>query len=69
MRHPADVPVYNAVAKKIMAANHIPIDDLYSFVVPRASEIQLPENVHYTTKGYEALATQVAEALNTALRK
>jgi lysophospholipase L1-like esterase len=69
MRHPADVPVYNAAAKKIMAANHIPTDDLYSFVVPRASEIQLPENVHYMPKGYEALAAQVADALNAALRK
>jgi len=66
-RRPADVPVYNAVAKKIMEANGIPIDDLYAFVLPRESEIQLKENVHYTPAGYDALATRVVEALRTAL--
>jgi len=55
------------VAKRIMEANGIPIDDLYAFVLPRESEIQLKENVHYTPAGYEALATRVVEALRTAL--
>src|SRR3954452_7501628 len=34
-RRPSDVPVYNAVAKKIMDSSGIPIDDLYSFVLPQ----------------------------------
>ena len=68
-RNPSDVPVYNAVAKKIMDLNGIPIDDLYSYVLPRESEIQLKENVHYTPAGYQALASQVAEALRGALPK
>ena len=67
LRNASDVPVYNAVAKKIMDLNGIPMDDLYSFVLPRESEIQLKENVHYTPAGYEALASQVAEALRKAL--
>lgn len=67
LRNPSDVPVYNAVAKKIMDLNGIPMDDLYSFVLPRESEIQLKENVHYTLAGYEALASQVAEALRKSL--
>jgi acyl-CoA thioesterase-1 len=66
-RKPSDVPLYNAAAKKIMDANGIPINDLYSFVLPRESEIQLKENVHYTPAGYEALAAQVAEALQKAM--
>jgi lysophospholipase L1-like esterase len=67
LRIPADVPQYNAVAKKVMEANGISIDDLYSFVLPREGEIQLKENVHYTPAGYEALAGQVAEAIRKAL--
>jgi acyl-CoA thioesterase-1 len=67
LRTPSDVPLYNDVAKKIMDANGIPIDDLYSFVVPRASEIQLKENVHFTPAGYQALAEQVAEAIRKML--
>ncbi|MEO8126061.1 MAG: SGNH/GDSL hydrolase family protein [Bryobacteraceae bacterium] len=66
-RRPADVPIYNAAAKNIMDANGIAIDDLYEFVVPRESEIQQKENVHYTSAGYQALAARVAEAVQLAL--
>lgn len=68
-RNPSDVPVYNAVAKKIMDLNGIAIDDLYAYVLPRETEIQLQENVHYTPAGYEALALQVAGALQSSLPK
>ena len=59
-----DVPAYNAVAKKIMDENAIPIDDLYALVLPQESQIQLPKNVHYND--YGPLAKQVAQALMQA---
>jgi acyl-CoA thioesterase-1 len=61
------VPVYNAVAKKIMDENGVPIDDLYAFALPRLEGIQQPANVHYTDAGYEALGGEVASAITRAL--
>ncbi|HYM13309.1 MAG TPA: SGNH/GDSL hydrolase family protein [Bryobacterales bacterium] len=69
MRLASDVPIYNAVAKKIMQANGIPINDLYAFALPRAGVIQRPSNVHFTDAGYEELAGQVAAAILKALRR
>ncbi|MBN2473439.1 MAG: SGNH/GDSL hydrolase family protein [Pirellulales bacterium] len=64
-----DVVAYNAVAKKIMDANGIAIDDLYGFALPRLAEIQLPANVHFTPKGSKTLAGQVAASIRVALEK
>ena len=58
-----DVVAYNAVARHIMEEKGVPIDDLYSFVLPRLDQLQLRENVHYTPLGYRALAGRVAEAI------
>jgi lysophospholipase L1-like esterase len=41
--------------------------DLYSAVLPRESELQLKENVHFTPAGYDFLAQQVASAIACAL--
>ena len=65
----ADVPVYNAVAARIMEENGIVTDDLYNFALPRLSKIQRPENVHYTKEGYDALAGKVAASIEVALPK
>jgi lysophospholipase L1-like esterase len=62
-----DVPLYNAAAQRVMQKNHIPIDDLYAFALPRLAEIQRPENVHYTDAGYDALAKQVAASIAAEL--
>lgn len=62
-----DVIAYNAVAKRIMEENDIPLDDLYAFVLPRMKELQLPDNVHFTGAGYEALAEVVAKSIETRL--
>ena len=60
---------YNAVAKKIMDANGIAIDDLYAFALPQLEKIQRPANVHFTPEGSEVLAKQVAAAILKALKK
>jgi lysophospholipase L1-like esterase len=62
-----DVIAYNAVAKKIMAENRIIVNDLYTFALARQKELQLPANVHFHDRGSEALAKEVAAAIEKAL--
>ena len=50
-----------------MTENRIPINDLYSFVMPQADRIRKPLNVHYTAKGSEVLGRQVATCIEQAL--
>jgi GDSL-like lipase/acylhydrolase family protein len=68
LRRPADVPEYNAAAKRVMAAHKIPINDLNSFALPILEEIQRPVNVHFTDEGSKRLAERVAVAIRKALK-
>jgi hypothetical protein len=68
-RTKGDEVAYNAAAKKVMDENGIAVDDLCAFVTPRLAELQLPGNVHFTAKGYEALGRQVAETILPFLSK
>jgi hypothetical protein len=63
----ADVVEYNATARRVMEQSGVAVDDLYSLIYPRESELQLPANVHYTTEGYKVLGHQVAEYILRAL--
>src|SRR4051812_42789238 len=69
LRKPGDEVKYNAVAKKIMEANGVAIDDLHAFAQPRLKELQTPANVHFTTAGSQELAKEVAKAIEAALKK
>jgi hypothetical protein len=66
-RHNQDVLAYNAVAKKVMEENGIPIDDLYMFALPQLEKIQRANNVHFTDKGSKILASQVSKVLLDSL--
>ena len=68
VRKSEDAPKYNAVAKKVMEEAGVPINDLYEFALPKLKEIQLPSNVHYTPKGYQALGDEVARHSQTSLQ-
>ena len=68
-REDRDVVAYNAAAKKIMEENRVQINDLYAFARPRLEDLQVSINVHFTRKGSDALAEQVAAAVLTALAK
>lgn len=68
-RHAADVPLYNAAALQVMEENHVRVDDLYSFALPRLAQIQKPADVHYRPEGYQALARQVAASIEAVLPK
>ena len=59
----ADVPLYNTVAKRVMDENGIPVNDLYTFCLPRIGVIQLKEDVHFSETGYRVLGEEVAEKI------
>lgn len=57
----------NAAAAKLMADRGVAIDDLFGFITPHLAEVQPPNDVHFTGKGYDLLGRQVAESILTAL--
>lgn len=63
-----DVLQYNAIALKIMKEEGIAINDLYAAVLPKHSQWQRPENVHFTEAGSKALAEIVHKAILQQLR-
>jgi lysophospholipase L1-like esterase len=67
LREPEAPPRYNAAASEIMKKHDIRINDLFAFCAPELEELQLPQNVHFTTAGSKALAGQVAKAIEQAL--
>lgn len=64
-----DAPAYNAVAAKVMEDDQVPTDDLYALALSQLPKIQRPENVHFTTEGYNVLAGQVAASIEARLPK
>lgn len=59
---------YNAIAKKIMDENGIPIDDQCTFCVTKLDKIQRPANVHFSPEGSKELAAQAVAAIENALK-
>jgi lysophospholipase L1-like esterase len=68
LRSPNDPPRYNAAAVKIMNANGIRVNDLFTLCQPRLDKLQLPANVHFTAAGSRALAEQTAKIIGEELR-
>ncbi|MBD3266115.1 hypothetical protein GF373_05545 [bacterium] len=62
-----DVIRYNAAAKEIADKSKIPINDLYSFALPRLDKIQRKNNVHFTKEGSKMLAAQVVREIKKVL--
>ncbi|MCX7010733.1 MAG: GDSL-type esterase/lipase family protein [Kiritimatiellaeota bacterium] len=58
---------YNEVARKVMAAEGISIDDLWAAVKPQLEKLQIPNNVHFQSAGSAVLARQVAQSIRAAL--
>ena len=59
----ADVPVYNAVARKVMQEEQVFIDDLYAIALPRLPKIQFPNDVHFAPEGDELLGERVSNCI------
>ena len=66
-RLPEDAAKYNAAALKIMKANNIQVNDLYSLALPKLKTLQMPRNVHFKPEGSKVLADQVAAMIQSAL--
>jgi acyl-CoA thioesterase-1 len=66
-RAKGDAAIYNRTAERVMKKHRVPIDDLYSFALPRLKEIQRDSNVHFNAEGSELLAEQVAKSIIKAL--
>jgi len=72
---PADAEFYehgssarmNKAAKEIMECRGIPINDLYSFILPDLKKYQNHRDCHFNQEGYERLGAKVAEAVLAAL--
>ncbi len=58
---------YNEVATRVMKENGIAIDDLSALATAKQAQLQRPKNVHFTSAGYDALATQVVVSITQAL--
>jgi hypothetical protein len=58
---------YNAIAARIMQEQGIEVHDLYAFVMPKADQIMLKANVHFTKEGSQALAEDVVRVIQKKL--
>tara|TARA_B100000900_G_C20587582_1_gene720257 strand:- start:1923 stop:2591 length:669 start_codon:yes stop_codon:yes gene_type:complete len=67
MRSPGMSKIYNQVALKIMNNNQIIVNDLYSLVLPKISELQIANNVHFKENGSEFLADLVVKSITESL--
>ena len=68
-RDVADAARYNAIARKVMVARDIPINDLYAFALPRLARLQQPNNVHFSPEGSSALARRVVREIRNAMKR
>ncbi len=64
-----DEIAFNSVAKKVMEENGVLINDLYGSLAGRISELQKPNNVHFTDEGSKVLAASVTTKIREALKK
>jgi lysophospholipase L1-like esterase len=65
---PESIVERNAVAARLAAARHIPVDDLFTFITPHLAATQKPGDVHYTDRGYELLAQHVSTTIAAQLK-
>ena len=67
MRSPGMPKIYNQVALKIINNNQIIVNDLYSLVLPKIIELQIPNNVHFKENGSKFLADLVVKSIMESL--
>lgn len=66
-RKPSDSPCYNAVALKVMNANDISVDNLYTTALTKASKHLRADGVHFAPEGSKILAEQVSSSIVSLL--
>jgi len=59
---------YNEVARRVMREKGIAVNDLWAFAMPQLGAIQEPCNPHFTYKGSQVLAKEIARPIAAALQ-
>lgn len=60
---------YNEAGLKVMREAGVTVNDLHAFVAKHKDAQQLPNNVHFTERGYDQLAAVVAAKIEATLRQ
>lgn len=71
-RTPGGEVAYNAAALRVMQAENVAVNDLWSFVGPPDKRLAMggrPKDVHYTEAGSRSLAGEVVKAVEAALKR
>lgn len=58
----------NTAAAALMTQHRIAIDDLFAAITPRLATLQNPNDVHFTSAGYNFLGQQVAASILARLK-
>ena len=54
---------YREAALNVMKKYEVQVDDLYTLLKPRRSELQKDDNVHFSAEGSSLMAKQVADCI------
>lgn len=61
------VRAYNSAAKALMAAEKIPVNDIYEIAIKGENYYKCPDKLHLTKEGYMLCAKQAAEIIRKEL--
>ena len=64
----ASVVERNVAAAGVMQKHGVGVDDLFGFITPHLADVQTPNDVHFTAKGYDLLGGKVADSILESLR-
>jgi hypothetical protein len=64
----ASIVERNTAAAALMSTHGVAIDDLFAAITPKLSTLQNPNDVHFTSAGYDFLGQQVAASIRPLLR-
>ena len=63
----ASIVERNTAAATLMAKHAVAIDDLFAAITPKLATLQNPNDVHFTSAGYDFLGQHVAASIATQL--
>ena len=63
----ASIVERNTAAATLMAKHAVAIDDLFTAITPKLATLQNPNDVHFTSAGYDFLGQHVAASIATQL--
>ena len=64
----ASIVERNTAAAALMAKHAIAIDDLFTVITPKLATLQNPNDVHFTSAGYDFLGQHVAQSISARLK-